>query len=116
MSEVHQGIVRGGKIELIDGAALPDGQVVQVIVEIPAPRPEPLPPLAPGEAGIIHPPASPELQARLEQPRRMVKPLPPSPLGAGRRVAGVMADDPEFAAVMAQIERERKADFGREIE
>jgi hypothetical protein len=117
MSVVIQGIVRGGKIELIDGPALADGQRVQVVVEAPPPREEPAPAGPTPEEGVIHTPASPELLAFLEQLRRRRRPLPPSPTGPGRRSsAGMLADDPDFDAVMAEIERERRADFGREVE
>jgi hypothetical protein len=50
----------------------------------------------------------------LEQIRRNRRPLPPSPTGPGRKsAAGMLADNPEFDAVMAEIERERRADFVR---
>jgi hypothetical protein len=43
MSQVLYGVVRGGKIELIDGPELADGQRVQVVVEPPASAAEPPP-------------------------------------------------------------------------
>jgi hypothetical protein len=108
MSEVLQGVVRGGKVELIDGPALPDGQRVTVVVADPA-RPTP-------EEGTVPTPASPELLRFLEQVRRDLPPLPPSPSGPGRRsAAGMLANDPDFDAVMAEIERDRHADPGREV-
>ena len=68
------------------------------------------------DEGIIHTPATPALLALLDEIRRNRPPLPPSPTGPGRRsAAGMLADDPEFDAIMAEIERQRRGDYGREV-
>lgn len=116
MPKVLHGVVRGGKIELIDGPELPDGQRVQVVVEPHAVPAEPPPTGPTPEEGVVHTPASPELLELLEQIRRKRRPLPPSPTGPGRRsAAGMLADDPDFDEVMAEIERYRRTDYGREV-
>jgi hypothetical protein len=109
------GVVRGGRIELIDGPELPEDQRVQVVIE-PADTPAERPPTGPTpEKGIIHTPASPELLEFLDRIRRTRRPLPPSPTSPGRSsAAGMLADVTDFDAVMAEIERDRRADDGRE--
>ena len=108
-----EGIVRGGRIELIDGPELPEGQRVQVVIEPAEGRGAPFQAGPTPEEGMIHTPASPELLELLDRIRRTRRPLPPSPSGPGRRsAAGMLADATDFDAVMAEIERDRRADFG----
>jgi hypothetical protein len=113
MSQVVEGIVRGGKIELIDGPKLADGQRVQVVIDPITDRAEP----ASGEEGaVLTPLTDPALIELLARIRRNRPALPPSPAGPGREsAAGMLADDAEFDAIMAEIERLRRSDHGREI-
>src|SRR5262245_32984758 len=102
MSQVVQGIARGGKIELINGPALADGQQVQVIIETSA---KPVEPLDPSEAGTIHTPLTdPVLIELLERIRRERRPLPPSPTGPGRKsAAGMLANDPTWDEHLREV-------------
>ena len=110
------GIVRGGRIELIDGPELVEGQHVRVVIEAQSVSAA-IPDVSSPEEGVIHTPATPELLALLEQIRKTRKPLPPSPTGPGRKsVAGCMADDPDFDDVMAEIQQYRRSNFPREVE
>ena len=111
MSQIVQGIVRDGRIELVDGPELTDGQRVQVMIE-----PSPGGAAAPPEEGTVWTPLDdPVLIKVLARVRRERRPLPPSPNEPGRpSAAGMLADDPEFDAIMAEIERARTMDYGRE--
>jgi hypothetical protein len=108
MSQVVQGVVRGGKIELVNGPELADGQRVQVVIGAPA---EPVKAPSPPEEGTVHTPLTdPVLIDLLARIRRERPPLPPSPTGPGRKsAAGMLADDPDFGAHMAEIERYRRS-------
>jgi hypothetical protein len=114
MAEVLRGIVGGRKIELVDGPELADGQRVQVMIEA---RPVPIGPESPGPTaveGVVHIPATPALASLLERIRRDRPPLPPSPSGPNRgSAAGMLADDPELDLIMAEVERQRRSDYGR---
>ena len=116
MPRTIEGVVRGGRIELIDGLELAEGQHVRVVLE---PDAVPVAPAFTGpfpEGGVVHTPATPEVLELLDRIRRTRRPLPPSPTGPGRKsAAGMLADAPDFDAVMAEIERERRADYGREV-
>jgi hypothetical protein len=85
---VVEGVVRDGKIELIDGPELADGQRVQVVIE---PRGVPDEPVAIGptsapEEGTVHTPLEdPKLIERLAGIRHDLPPLPSGPR-AGAKV------------------------------
>lgn len=84
MSQVLHGVVRGGKVELMDGGTFADGQRVQVVVEPQPVSAEPSTGPTP-EEGVIHTPASPELLEFLDQVRRN---RPPSRRARPGRVGG----------------------------
>ena len=90
MAYVIEGIIRDGKIELVGGPDLVDGQRVQVVIELQA---------APGgpttEEGTINTPLEdPTLIELLARIRRDRAPLPPGPSRGGRpSAAGILADD-----------------------
>ena len=95
MSVVVEGVVRGGKIVLVDGPELADGQRVQVVID---PSPFGGDPPAVGvtsEEGTVHTPLEdPSLIELLARIRRERLPLPPGPSGPGRKsTAGALAAD-----------------------
>lgn len=112
MAHVIEGIVRDGKIELVGGPELADGQRVQVVIE---------PQAAPGgptsEEGTIHTPLDdPALIDLLAHVRRDHAPLPPSPSGPGRRsAAGMLADDPTWDKHLRDVLDARKSAVYREF-
>jgi hypothetical protein len=109
MGQVIEGIIRGRTIELEDTPEVEDGQRVRVVIEPATDAP------SPRDEGTLTPaPVSPELAALLDSIRRTRRPLPPSPTGPGRRsAAGMLADDPDFDAIMEEIQRQRERDVGR---
>ena len=114
MPQTIEGIVRGGRIELIDGPELAEGRHVKVVIE---PEAAPVSDGSFPEEGVIHTPATPELIALMEQIRKTRRPLPPSPTGPRRKsAAGMLADDPDFDDVMAEIQQYRRGKFGCEVE
>src|SRR5215469_15799366 len=95
MSIVVEGVVRDGRIVLVDGPELADGQRVQIVIE---PTPILTEPVAGGptpEGGTVHTPLEdPALIQLLARIRRDRLPLPPSPSGPGRKsAAGMLAGD-----------------------
>jgi hypothetical protein len=109
MSQIVQGIVRGGRIELVDGPELTDGQRVQVVIELSRPADQ-----ASSEEGTVWMPLDdPVLIEVLARIRRERRPLLPSPTGPGRKSAtGMLAEDSEFDTLMAEVERARIMDYG----
>ncbi len=107
MPIVVEGVVRGGKIVLVDGPDLTDGQRVQVVIE-----PQPA-----TEEGIIHTPLeNPALIELLARIRRDRLPLAPSPSGPGRKsAAGMLADDPTWDEHLREVLESRKSDVYREF-
>jgi hypothetical protein len=117
MTRTIEGVVRAGRIELIDGPELAEGQHVQVAIQSDGIHSESTDTAGVPDKGVIRTPAEPELLELLERTRRARRPLRPSPTGPRRQsAAGMLADAPDFDTVMAEIERERRADFGREVE
>jgi hypothetical protein len=100
MSNMIEGVVRDGKIVLVDGSELADGQRVQVMIE---PRSVPAEPAS--EEGTIHTPLEdPALIEFLSCIRRDRPPLPPSPSGPGRTsTAGMLANDPTWDEHLREI-------------
>lgn len=116
MSHVLQGVVRDGKIELINGPDLEEGQLVRVMIEFETGR---VPAVDAGlfpEEGVVHTPASPALRALLDQVRRTLLPLRPGPTGAGRKsAAGMLANDPTWDEHAREVFESRKSAEYREI-
>lgn len=100
MTQVVQGIVRGGKIELIDGPELADGLRVQVVIGPVSDGAEP----APEEGTVYTPLDDPVLIDLLARIRRDRPPLPPGPTGPGRKsAAGMLAGDPTWDEHLQEI-------------
>jgi hypothetical protein len=117
MSMVVEGVVRGGKILLIDGPELADGQRVQVVI---GPPPVPAEPAAvgpPPEEGMIPTPLEdPVLIEWLAGIRRDRPALPPGPSGPGRKsAAGMLADDPTWDEHLRDVREARKSAAYREL-
>jgi hypothetical protein len=113
MSIVVEGVVRGGKIVLLDGPELADGQRVQVVIEPPPVPIEPAPAAvgATADEGTVHTPLEdPALIELLARIRRDHLPLPPSPSGPGRKsAAGILADDPTWDEHFQDVLESRKS-------
>ena len=117
MPIVVEGVVRDGKIVLVDGPDLADGRRVQVVIE---PQAVPIEPVAVGmtsEEGAVHTPMEdPGLIELLVRIRRDRLPLPPSPSGPGRRsAAGMLADDPTWDEHLREVLVSRKSATYREF-
>jgi hypothetical protein len=111
MPNIVEGVVRGGKIELVDGPELADGQRVRVVI---GPQPLPPEPAAVGatpDEGTVHTPLEdPALIALLDCIRRDRLPLPPSPSGPGRKSAAEMlAADPTWDEHLQDVLESRKS-------
>jgi hypothetical protein len=116
MPRTIEGIVRGGRIELIDSPALAEGQRVQVVIE---PQDALARPAAAGpfpEEGMIYTPLEDRvLIALLDGIRRTRCPLPPSPTASGRgSAAGMLADDATWDEHLRHVMELRKSDAYRE--
>ena len=114
MSLVVEGVVRDGKIVLVDGPELADGQRVQVVI---AAQPDaaivaPVP-----EEGTVHTPLEdPILIYLLAGIRRDRLPLPPSPSGPGRKsAAGRLAGDPTWDEHLRDVLESRQSAAYREF-
>jgi hypothetical protein len=110
MSIVLEGIVRGGKIELVDGPELMDGQRVQVVLE---PHETTTRRDAVGaipEEGVVHTPLDdPVLVDLLARIRSDQSPLDPSPTGAGRKsTAGMLSEDATWDEDLREVLHSRK--------
>ena len=117
MPIVVEGVVRGGKIVLVDGPDLADGQRVQVVIE---PRSVPSEQAAvgmPSGEGTVHTPLEdPALIELLARIRRDCLPLPPSPSGPGRKsTAGMLALDATWDEHLREVLVSRKSDAYREF-
>lgn len=113
MSQVLQGVVRGGKIELIDGPELAEGQHVRVLIESDQVQPADAELLR--EEGVVYTPPPPALEALLDQIRHTRAPLGPSPTGPGRKsVAGALANDPTWDEQLRELMESRKSGAYRE--
>jgi len=117
MPIVVEGVVRGGKIVLVDGPDLADGQRVQVVIE---PQPVPTEPIAvetDSEEGTVHTPLEdPALIELLVLIRRDRLPLPPGPSGAARKsAAGMLAGDPTWDEHLREVLESRKSASYREF-
>ena len=111
MSHIVEGVVRDGKIVLIDGTELADGQRVQVVVEPHRDSAE-----VTAEEGTVYTPLEdPTLIELLACIRRDRPPLPPSPSGPGRKsAAGRLADDPTWDEHLREVLDSRKSAADRE--
>lgn len=117
MSNVVEGVVRGGKIVLVAGIELADGQRVQVVIE---PQPDRLRATDDGpapEEGMVHTSMDdPGLIELLACIRRDRPPLPSSPGGPGRKsAAGMLADDPTWDEHLREVLESRKSATYREF-
>ena len=82
MSHIVEGVVRDGKIVLIDGTELADGQRVRVVVEPYLDSAE----MTAEEGTVYTPLEDPSLIELLACIRRDRPPLPPGPSGPGAEV------------------------------
>ena len=111
MSHIFEGVVRDGKIVLIDGTELADGQRVQVVVEPHLDSAE----MTAEEGTADTPLEDPTLIELLARIRRDRPPLPPSPSGPGRKsAAGRLADDPTWDEHLREVLESRKSAAYRE--
>jgi hypothetical protein len=114
MPDIVAGIVRDGRIVLVDGTELPDGQHVQVVIE-PHPTSTHAAP-APEEGTIYTPVESPALAELLACIRRDRPPLLPGPSGPGRKsAAGMLADDLTWDEHLREVLDSRKSATDREL-
>jgi hypothetical protein len=117
MPIVVEDVVRGGKIVLVDGPDLADGQRVQVVI---GPQGVPAEPVGAGltsEEGTVHAPLEdPGLIELLVRIRRDSLPLPPGPSGPGRKsAAGMLADDATWDEHLRDVLASRKSATYREF-
>jgi hypothetical protein len=112
MPIVVEGVVRGGKIVLVDGPDLADGQRVQVVIE-----PQPVAVETTSEEGTVPTPLEdPRLIELLAGIRRDRPLLAPGPSGPGRKsAAGMLADDPTWDDHLRDVLESRKSDAYREF-
>jgi len=117
MPIVLEGIVRGGKIILVDGPDLVDGQRVQVVIDPKSVQTEPLAIEMTSDEGTIHTPLEdPGLIDLLARIRRERLPLPPSPSGPGRKsAAGMLASDSTWDEHLHEVLASRKSGAYREF-
>ena len=114
MSIVVQGVVRGGKIELVGGPDLADGEVVQVVI---ASKPSGGPAdSSVFDEGRIHTPlVDPGLSQLISGIRRSRQPLTPGPTRSGRSsAAGLLADDGAWEQDLEEVLAARRSDGYRE--
>ena len=112
MSQIVPGIVRGGKIELMNGPELEEGQRVQVVI---GPAPEAAGE-SPEEGIVITPLDDPSLINLLARIRRDRPALPPSPSSPGRgSAAGMLADDPTWDEHLREVIDARRTGTYREL-
>src|SRR3954462_13675653 len=92
VSIVVQGVVRGGKVELVGGPDLAEGELVQVVIGSKSARGGPA--AWPVDEGRIDTPlVDPALAQLISGIRRGRQPLPPGPTRSGRSsAAGLLAD------------------------
>lgn len=117
MPIVIEGVVRDGKIVLVDGPELVHGSRVQVVIN---PQPDPSKSFAvettPDEGTIHTPLDDPGLIELLGRIRRERLPLPPSPSGPGRKsAAGMLATDPTWDDHLQEVLESRKSGTYREF-
>ena len=117
MSMVVEGVVRGGKIVLVDGPELTDGQRVQVVIEAnPVPATpatvEPTP-----EEGTVHTPLEDPALIKLLAGIRHDRPaLPPGPSGPDRKsAAGILSSDPTWDEHLRDVLESRASASHREL-
>lgn len=111
MSNVVEGLIRGGRLVLADGTELADGQRVRVVIDPLAGPVESGPAASLPEEGTVYTPLDdPALVEMLARIRRDRPPLPPSPSGPGRKsAAGLLADDPTWDEHLREVLDSRRS-------
>lgn len=117
MSHVVEGFIRDGRLVLADGTNLVDGQRVRVVIDPNAGPVEPCPTASIPEEGTIYTPLEdPALTELLARIRRDQPPLPPGPIGPGRKsAAGMLADDPTWDEQLREVLDSRKSGADHEL-
>lgn len=104
MSMNVEGVVRDGKIVLVDGPELMDGQHVRVVIDSETEKGQVLTPL---EGPILI-----DLLGRIRQDRQSRPPRPSRP--SRTSAAGRLADDPTWDEHLQEVLESRKSDPYRE--